>query len=886
MSDIKTVQDIREAFKKFFTERGHADVESSSLLVKDDPTTFFANSGMVQFKDVFTGREKRSYTTATTCQKCLRVSGKHNDYEQIGTTPRHHTFFEMLGNFSFGEYFKEQAIEYGWEFVTGVLKLDKSKIWVSVHEKDGEAEQLWKDKTGIDPKRIVKLGDDTNRWAMGEFGPNGYSSEIFYYIGDTPEKQSLEEFLKDDGTYLEIWNLVFMQFFKDPDGTQGDLPAPCIDTGMGLERVASVVQGYTSNYDTDTLRSLIAVTEKISGKSYRGGTYNIPVSKGDEQYKIDVSMRIIADHARAIAFLIADGAIPGNDGQSYVLRRLIRRAIRSGQSVGIEKPFLGEVLAEVEKKMAPAYPELIQQRDRIQKLAKKEELQFHETLRNGLKLLEDHSKTLSSGDVFPGEIAFQLYDTYGFPVDLTAEILNDRGISIDTAKFNSEMEKQKERSRGSARTLDPESLSTSFDTIPATKFVGYNATSATSTLIATDKASDDSNIAYLVFEKSPFYAEKGGQCGDTGEARFESTTLNIIDTRLSPGEHILHICEVSDDIDLKTLLQQEALLVVDQSQRTATAMHHSGTHLLNAALREVLGDHVSQKGSLVTSDRLRFDFSHDEALTTDELQKIQEYINTEIRLNHEVETKELSKEEALASGAVAAFGEKYGDVVRVVEMGPSVELCGGTHVKRTGDIGCEIITSEGSISSGVRRIEAVCGAKALTYISEREDILSNLSKKLQTPEHELEHKVQSLGGEIKALKQELKNRDSLLAQMLSEKLVQDVKKSAVGEISYITSDVSLSGRDALMKIADDTLARLQSGIVALGNSSEGMLVIKVSKDVSSKLGANTILNKAKEEISAGKGGGKPVLATLMLPDSDSFHKALTSIENIITTHAS
>ena len=867
MKEIKTVDDIREAYLEFFKQKGHSFVESAPLLAKNDPSLLFVNSGMVPFKDCFTGQEKRPYTRATSCQKSLRVSGKHNDYEQIGTTPRHHTFFEMLGNFSFGDYFKSDAIPYAWEFVTEVLKLDKSMLWVTVHKVDDEAEKLWTELTDINPDRIVKMDDDTNRWAMGDTGPNGYCSEIFYYMGDNPDNQNEEEFLKDDGTYLEIWNLVFMQFNKRPDGTVEDLPKPCIDTGMGLERVAAIKKGVASNYDTDCLRGLISKIEKISAKKYEGNVYNLTIAEGDEQYVIDASMRVIADHARSITFLISDGVSPSNEGEGYVLRRLIRRSIRFGQLLGIEKQFLSEVTSEVIKRMSGFYKELEASKSMITKLVKQEEEQFQTTLKNGLKVLDEEVAKLEDSKTLSGKAAFKLYDTFGFPVDLTQEILSAKKINVDMPGFDKALTAQKERSRAS-RDGNVAEDNTKFEKFSATKFLGYSETNASSKLVHIEYSD---GISRLLFEETPFYAEKGGQIGDSGVVAFEDSTFDIVDTRVLAGNQTLHYVneEVSSD-----LVGEEFCLQIDQEKRSQIASHHSGTHLLNAGLIKILGDHVQQRGSLVTEDKLRFDFSHFEGLKEEELNKIENYVNEHISKNEEVSTIEMSIEEAKKSGAVAAFGEKYGSTVRVVEMGPSKELCGGTHVNRTGDIGLLVLTSESSISSGVRRVEALCGKAAHKYINNQKETLKELSKKLKSKPEELSAKLDALLTTTSALKNEIKNKDLKLAKYISESLISSADNSIIAE------SVEVEGRDALFAVADFALQKLKSGIIAVGSKSDKMIVIKVSKDLAKKVSANSIVKDIVKTVESGKGGGRDEMATLANIDSSKFDEAFKLVKAI------
>lgn len=874
MAQIKSIKEIRTSFIEFYKNLDHAVVPSELLQAKDDPTLLFVNSGMVPFKNCFTGEEIRDYVRATSCQKCLRVSGKHNDYSQIGITPRHHTFFEMLGNFSFGDYFKEDAIKSAWRYITEVLELDKNKLWVTIHKNDQEAGDLWTQLTDHNPERIVPLGDEANLWAMGEFGPNGYSSEIFYYMGDDPNSQSLEEFLKDDGTYLEIWNLVFMQFNKLEDGSQIALPKKCIDTGMGIERIASVVQGVKSNFDTEYLRGIIAKIEQISDKSYGGSVYNVPLAGCNAQYKYDVAMRIIADHGRAITFLIADGIVPSNDGEGYVLRRFLRRAIRYGKLVGIEDMFLNRITDEVITQMGEFYPEIVASKPMIDRLVKIEEEQFRATLNNGLKLLDRHIADMNRGDRFSGEAAFKLYDTYGFPIDLTEEILAERNIELNMDEFNASMEKQKNRSRGS-RKSDAKTETLVLDDIAPTKFVGYDADSSASNLLYINNNSGADTID-LVFDETPFYAEKGGQVGDQGTINIAGATLRVVDTQELPSGQVLHSAQlVAGQVDA-ICVGQSGELAVNMDRRDRIARHHSGTHLLNAALRNILGTHVEQRGSLVNEQKLRFDFSHFEAPKPEQLQQIEDYVNRCITANDTVSVVELPIEEAKAVGALATFGEKYGSHVRVVKMGPSQELCGGTHVTRTGDIGMFLIASEGSISSGVRRIEALTGEAALEYVRDQRSILRSVLSKLKTTEDIILGAVDDMLSQNQELRNRIKRQDNEIAGHLADKLVGNAV--TIGLVPIIAEAVSVSGRDALMSVADNVVGKLQSGIVAIGNKKDGMVIIKVSKDLTDTYNANKIVKSIIEESNAGKGGGRPDMASLAGISQDKFALILEMVK--------
>ncbi len=853
--NIKTLSDLRTSFLEFYKEKGHAHIESSSLLINDDPTLLFVNSGMVQFKDVFCGTDKRSYSTATTCQKSLRVEGKHNDLDDIGRTARHHTFFEMLGNFSFGDYFKEDAIKYAWEFVTEVIKLPKDLLWVSVHETDIEAENLWKTSTDIDPLRIVKLGDKTNLWAMGNTGPCGYNSEIFYYMGDAPEKQSTEEFLEDDGTYLEIWNLVFMQFERNEAGDMTPLPKPSIDTGMGLERVASILQGVPSNYDVDSIRDVISGVEKISGKVFKS-----TFSKNDKkQYDIDVAMRVIADHSRAATFLIADGVSPGSDGESYVLRRLIRRAIRyASQYLQVEGIFLHEVCNIVIDKMKETYPEIGNSKKLIVELVKAEEAKFRETLRKGMELLSQYSSDLQSGDIFPGEIAFKLNDTFGFPLDLTEDALRDRGIVVDRKRFNKEMELQKERSKGSLKKIDIK-ISSDLGDVKNTTFVGYDKLLTQAPLSAVLELGKEPNSAIgLIFPETVFYAEMGGQIGDVGFIELEGQKIQITDTQKDAQGNFVHICN-ADSNSLKSLVGKVAKLEVDKVSRRKIETHHSATHLLHAALRTILGDHIEQRGSLVETNRLRFDFSHFKSLDPSQKKEIQAFVNEEIEKNHKVEIQEMKIGEAKKLGAMAIFGEKYGDWVRVVSMGPnSIELCGGTHVKETAEISLALLGSEGSVSSGVRRIDMKVGEEGHKELLTYKESIEKLAKVTNSKPEEILNRVQSVVNEVKELKTKLKGKDKQIAQLASTALSSNVKENTSG-LKYLVSKVSADSRDLLLDLASEVSSKI-NGVVALVSEDIEMLVIKVPKKLDG-FDAGAIAKKVCAEFDV-KGGGKKESATV------------------------
>ncbi|MGV6827414.1 MAG: alanine--tRNA ligase, partial [bacterium] len=691
---MKTSADLRKAFIDFFVSKEHQPVPSSSLIPIDDPTLLFVNAGMVQFKETFLGREKRPYVRAVSSQRCVRAGGKHNDLENVGYTARHHTFFEMLGNFSFGDYFKREAIQYAWEFLTEVLELPKEKLWVTVFHEDDEAAKIWIEEIGVDPNRLSRCGEKDNFWSMGPTGPCGPCSEIFYDHGPevwggppgTPEE--------DGDRYIEIWNLVFMQFNRDEAGTMTPLPKPSVDTGMGLERLAAVLQHVHSNYEIDLFQSLIKAAAQATGTA-------------DLEQK---SLRVIADHIRSCAFLIVDGVTPGNEGRGYVLRRIIRRAIRHGYQLGQHQPFFYTLVDELVTQMGDAYPELKEARDQVERILKLEEERFAETIEQGMGILEESISTLE-GKVIPGDVVFKLYDTYGFPTDLTADIARERELSLDMDGFEAAMNEQRERARA-ANQFSAQSGAV-LDIEGETEFVGYDRLDNEATVVAlfSDGNSVDTlsngQEGMVVLDRTPFYAESGGQAGDSGQISSGQGQFVVADTQKQSGDVFVHLGKAEGG---ELTVGETVNCQVDASERRATALNHSATHLLHAALRELLGDHVQQKGSLVEAERLRFDFTHFEPVSDDKLAEIERLVNAQIRENHLVETRIMALEDARKSGAMALFGEKYADQVRVLRMGDfSTELCGGTHVKAVGDIGLFKITAETGIASGVRRIEAVTG---------------------------------------------------------------------------------------------------------------------------------------------------------------------------------
>lgn len=854
--------EIREAFLSFFESKGHTRVGSSSVIPEGDATLLFTNAGMNQFKDCFLGAEKRNYTRATTCQKCVRISGKHNDLENVGVTARHHTLFEMLGNFSFGDYFKEDAIKYAWEFVTETMKMPKDRLWVTVFEEDDEAAGLWKELTDVNSDRILKMGEKDNFWSMGDTGPCGPCSEIFFYIGDDVEGQSEKEFRKDDGTYLEFWNLVFMQFDRGADGTMNPLPKPSVDTGMGLERMAMILQGKTATYDADLLRSIIAEAERLSGFAYDGSSYEVRDLKKDVSYARDVAMRVIADHSRAITYLIADGVYPGSEGRGYVLRRLIRRAVRHGRVLNFKNPFLAETTSKVVEIMAGAYPELLERKDSIVKIADAEERKFHETIDAGLVVLQKEVKKVKKGKLFAGETAFLLHDTYGFPLDLTQDALKADGIEVDVTAFEAAMTAQKERSREDRKSQKIEFSSVNIDA-KATEFLGYNELKAEAKVSAIISACEGKKTfaageeLSLLFDATPFYAESGGQVGDSGLIRIGDAELSVLDTQKVKNQFFVHECRVENGELSADIIGASAELSVDGARRNKISAHHSATHLVHAALQEVLGDHVKQAGSRVDDRSLRFDYSHFEPVTAEQLVEIQTFVNDQIRSNHEVSTRVMPIDEAKAAGATALFGEKYGDTVRVVEIGPeSLELCGGVHVTRSGDIGFLILQSETGVSAGVRRIECLGGAIAHEELLRTQAERNSIGAILKSDASELPAKVERLVSKNRVLEKELEQASAKIASSKSGDLVSTARTSPNG-IKVIAESVEGADTNTLRGMVDSLRVKLGSGVVALASSQgdSGILVAGVTSDLASTLHAGSLVKEAVKE-TGGRGGGR------------------------------
>jgi alanyl-tRNA synthetase len=868
-----TSAELRSAFLEFFRERGHAVVPSSPLVPANDPTLLFTNAGMVQFKDVFLGKDQRSYQRAASSQRCVRAGGKHNDLENVGYTARHHTFFEMLGNFSFGDYFKREAIDYAWDFVTGTLKIPPEKLWVTVFRDDDEAADLWLKRVKVDPGRFLRMDEKSNFWAMGDTGPCGPCSEIFYdhgpdIAGGPPGSKD-----EDGDRYVEIWNLVFMQYERASDGTMSPLPKPSVDTGMGLERTAAVMQGVHSNYDIDLFQGLVSAAAKATTQTERKSP----------------SLRVIADHIRACSFLIVDGVVPGNEGRGYVLRRIIRRAIRHGYQLGQEKPFFHTLVPALVEQMGEACPELVKGADLASRVLHQEEERFAETLANGMELLEDVIKRLKS-KMIPGETVFKLYDTFGFPVDLTADIARERGIAIDSAGFEKAMDSQRERSRDASVFVAPASirisgLSPKLVLGSATDFCGYDSLVGEGAIQAMlkdgaeVKAANAGDDLQVVLDKTPFYAEAGGQVGDIGVLENAGTIFRVTDTKKLGDAH-LHIGHLESG-SLK--IGDKLTARVDQKTRQATVLNHSATHLLHAALRQVLGNHVLQKGSLVAADRLRFDFSHTQAVTPAELETIERLVNTEIRHNAPAVIRQLPFGEAVKSGAMALFGEKYGDLVRVLSFGDfSTELCGGTHVHRTGDIGLFLVTSEGGIASGIRRIEAVSGEGALAAVKHRDAMFKLVTAALRATPAEVAEKVNELLERQKKLERELAGLKSKLA---SGGDGQDLAASAVKVNGTHVLAARIDGADAktLREAADQMKNKLGTAVVVLGAVTEDgkvALVASVTPDLTALVKAGDLVGSVAAMV-GGRGGGRPDFAQAGGNDPSKLDDALAAVRGLV-----
>ena len=866
---MKSSADIRRAFLQFFTEQQHELVSSSSLVPHNDPTLLFTNAGMVQFKDLFLGREQSAYHRATSSQRCVRAGGKHNDLENVGYTARHHTFFEMLGNFSFGDYFKREAIQYGWQFLTGTLAIPADKLWVTVYEDDDEAAEIWLNEIGVDASRLIRIGDipngkryeSDNFWSMGDTGPCGPCSEIFYDHGPdvaggppgTPEE--------DGDRYIEIWNLVFMQYNRDADGSMTPLPKPSVDTGMGLERLVAVIQGVHSNYEIDLFQSLISAAVEVTGCS-------------DRENK---SLRVVADHIRSCAFLIVDGVLPSNEGRGYVLRRIIRRAIRHGYMLGVNDPFFNRLVAPLVKEMGEAYPELVEAQAQVEKVLRLEEQRFAETLEQGMKILESAIDGLAGSEI-PGKTVFKLYDTYGFPADLTADVARERNLTIDQAGFESEMEAQRQRARAASHFSVDQSVTVAAG--EATKFTGYDGLEEDAEVVALFRDGQqverlsEGESGMVLLNRTPFYAESGGQVGDQGVLQGDGLLFEVDDTCKQSGDLFMHIGKLEEG----ALSSGDKLTAqVNAFTRQTTTLNHSATHLLHAALRQILGDHVAQKGSLVDAERLRFDFSHFEPLTREEQQQIEQLVNEQIRCNHTVETNLMSQDEAKAAGAMALFGEKYGDTVRVLSMGDfSTELCGGIHVNAVGDIGLFRITVETGIASGVRRIEAVTGQLAIEQMEADDEQLQRMAGLVKAGRDDLEDKVAQLVERNRKLEKEL---DQLKAKLASA-AGSDLASGAVDVAGVKVLAAKLDGVDpkSLRDTLDQLKNKLGSAVVLLVTESGGKvsLVAGVTKDQTSNMRAGELIKLAAEKV-GGRGGGRPDMAQAGGSDPTGIPAALALV---------
>ena len=852
--------EIRDAFLNHFASKQHQIVPSSSLIPGNDATLLFTNAGMVQFKDVFLGADKRDYNRAVSSQRCVRAGGKHNDLENVGYTARHHTFFEMLGNFSFGDYFKQDAIAFAWEFLTEVLKLPKDRLWITVHVSDDEAADIWINEIGIDPKRLSRLDED-NFWQMGDTGPCGPSTEIFWDHGDHIPGGSPGSKDDDLDRYIEIWNLVFMQFERDSSGNMTALPSPSIDTGMGLERVAAVMQGVHNNYDIDLFQHLIKAAAAVIGVS-------------DLQ---ENSLKVVADHIRSCAFLVIDGIKPSNEGRGYVLRRIIRRALRHGHNLGAKGSFFYKLVGSLGEVMGDAYPELISMQVDISNTLKKEEEQFARTLDKGMGVLDAALENLS-GDVLSGELIFQLYDTFGFPTDLTNDVARERGYSLDMEGYEACMEEQRNRARSASQFGVDYSESIRVD--GSTAFSGYERLQNTATVLAlyvageaAETATAESEVA-IILDETPYYAESGGQVGDCGYLHSSGAKIEVIDCRKA-GDHHLHIGRL---ISGELKVGEQVSASVDASVRQATALNHSATHLLHAALQQVVGEHVQQKGSLVNSERLRFDFSNDEAVTEEQIRQIEHIVNDQILANTVVATEVMSMDDAISKGAMALFGEKYGDEVRVLSMGGdfSVELCGGTHASRTGDIGSVRVTNESSVASGVRRIEAVTGVRAIAYCDALQDTIGEVATVVRASGNNLADKVRQMLEDNRRLQKEVDTLKSKLANASGTDLMAGIKD--INGVSVLATVVEGADAKSLRGVADQVRSKLQSGVFLLAavEGDKAALVAGVTHDLTDKVKAGDLLKFVTAQVD-GKGGGRADMAQGAAGNITGLPKALASV---------
>jgi len=858
--------EIRQKFLEFFEAHGHVVVPSSSLVPGNDPTLLFTNAGMVQFKDVFLGQDKRPYVRAVSAQRCVRAGGKHNDLENVGYTARHHTFFEMLGNFSFGDYFKRNAILFAWEFLTGPLNISRDKLWVTVYAEDDEAADIWLNEVKIDPSRLVRIATSDNFWQMGDTGPCGPCSEIFYdhgpeVAGGPPGSEDV-----DGDRYIEIWNLVFMQYNRDANGELHPLPKPSVDTGMGLERISAVMQQVHSNYEIDLFRCLIEVAARVTG----------------ERDLANNSLKVIADHIRACAFLVTDGVIPGNEGRGYVLRRILRRAIRHGYRLGQKQPFFHLLVDALVDAMGQAYPELVAARKHVAEVIRQEEERFAETLDNGMGVLE---AALAEGScTLSGDVVFRLYDTFGFPVDLTADIARERGIGIDLAGFEVCMDEQRDRARASGKFTMQTGLE--YVGLP-TEFHGYDALQHEAHVLALYREGSRADFieageeAVVVLDQTPFYAESGGQTGDSGELLSGTGTFVVRDTRKIQAKVFGHTGVLSSG---RLVAGDRVIARVDPVARTNTAYNHSATHLLHAALRQVLGNHVTQKGSLVDADRLRFDFSHNSAMQTSEIHQVENLVNGQIRKNHEVATQLMAYDEAVKQGAMALFGEKYGDTVRVVSMGDfSTELCGGTHVHHSGDIGFFRIVAESGVAAGIRRIEALTGDAALAYTQQQEQQLQQVADVLKAAPQEAALKLSQMLDHARQMEKEIAVLRSKLAGMQGAALIEQAQ--AIKGIQVLAVALENVNVRTLRETLDNFKNRLKSCVVVLGTIEDGrvMLIAGVTDDLTAKLKAGDLINFVAQQV-GGKGGGRADMAQAGGTVPEKLPQALASVAGWVDQH--
>ncbi len=859
---MTTSAELRDQFLKYFEANGHTIVPSSPLVPGNDPTLLFTNSGMVQFKDVFLGSEKRSYTRATTAQRCVRAGGKHNDLENVGYTARHHTFFEMLGNFSFGEYFKKEAIHYAWDFLTNVIGLPAEKMWVTVYAEDDEAADIWLDDIGVDPQRFTRIATSDNFWSMGDTGPCGPCSEIFYDHGPEVEGGPPGSPDEDGDRYIEIWNLVFMQFNRDADGNMEPLPKPSVDTGMGLERLAAILQNVHNNYDIDLFKSLISSAAELTGT-------------GDLENK---SLRVIADHIRSCAFLIVDGVLPSNEGRGYVLRRIIRRAARHGHHLGCKQPFFYRLVDALDREMGDAYPELRKHRGHVERVLQTEERRFAETLEQGMRILEDAIDKID-GDTIDGKTVFRLYDTYGFPVDLTADVAREKNLGVDQDGFEIEMTAQRERARASSQ-FGSVGEQFKLDDYPTTKFVGYEETSAKGKVIAILQNSEsidqleNGDQALVILGQTPFYAEAGGQVGDIGLISIGDETRFRVEDTQKQNDVYLHIGHLETG-ELRPGDKVETQ--IDEDYRRAVMLNHSATHLMHDALRKVLGEHVQQKGSLVDADKLRFDFSHYQPLEPGEISEIETLVNDEIRGNIETQIELTDMESAKKAGAIALFGEKYGDTVRVLKIGSdSVELCGGTHVPRAGDIGLFKIVMETGIASGVRRIEAVTGETAVRRFIDSERKLDVAAQALKATRDSVVDRIEQLQSNNRSLEKQLEALKSRLASQTGGDLASQARD--VKGIKVLAANLDGANVKTLRDTVDQLKNKLGAAAIVLASSENGKvsIIAGVTRAESERIRAGDLVNVVAEKV-GGRGGGRPDMAQAGGNQPENLGAALESV---------